>query len=90
MQTNFFFNQDFIAQQGNTNTVNLPLKDQKLGNQRIRAMVFSEGEIDTIHIPVKIYNNIAPIVYTYKIINTYPHDRVAYTQGLEFYRATLY
>lgn len=28
--------------------------------------------------------------YTYEIINTYPHDRTAFTQGLEFYNGFLY
>ena len=31
-----------------------------------------------------------PKLYTYKILNEYPHDNSAYTQGLEFYRDTLY
>lgn len=32
----------------------------------------------------------APKLYTYKIINEYPHDMDAYTQGLEFVGDTLY
>lgn len=88
--TRFYFNQELIAQQESNISFKLPLKDQKLGNQQILAMIFSEGETDTIHIPVKIYNNTAPVVYTYKIINTFPHDQDAYTQGLEFHRDTLY
>ena len=32
----------------------------------------------------------APDIYTYKIINTYPHDKKAYTQGLEYYNGFLY
>ena len=32
----------------------------------------------------------APQVYTYKIINTYPHDDRAFTQGLEFSGDTLF
>lgn len=86
----FFFNDIDLGSGTSENTLKLQLKDEKLGNQTIRAMVFSEGEKDTLQLPVKIYNNTAPTVYTYKIINTYPHDRTAYTQGLEFYRDTLY
>src|SRR5215471_18702721 len=29
-------------------------------------------------------------VYTYQIVNTYPHDRDAYTQGLEYVEGVLY
>ncbi|HCE54688.1 MAG TPA: glutamine cyclotransferase, partial [Lutibacter sp.] len=32
----------------------------------------------------------APEIYTYKIINTFPHDKDAYTQGLEFFNGFLY
>ena len=35
-------------------------------------------------------NNLVPTVYSYEIINTFPHDINAYTQGLEFYNDTLY
>ncbi|MEP6262921.1 MAG: glutaminyl-peptide cyclotransferase [Gillisia sp.] len=86
----FFFNDIDLGAGTSGNTLKLQLKDEKLGNQTIKAMVFSEGEKDTLQLPVKIYNNTAPTVYTYKIITTYPHDRTAYTQGLEFYRDTLY
>ena len=32
----------------------------------------------------------SPSLYTYQIINTYPHDIKAYTQGLEFDNEILY
>ena len=35
-------------------------------------------------------NNLVPTVYSYEIINTFPHDINAYTQGLEFYNDYLY
>src|SRR5690606_21886710 len=70
--------------------LSFPLKDQMLGNQRLSAMVYYNGDTDTLLLPVKIFNNTAPVVYTYNIVATYPHDIKAYTQGLEFYRDTLY
>ena len=35
-------------------------------------------------------NNIIPTIYSYEIINEFPHDINAYTQGLEFYNGYLY
>ena len=35
-------------------------------------------------------NNLVPTVYSYEMINTFPHDINAYTQGLEFYNDYLY
>ena len=86
----YFFNDINLGSGTSENILKFQLKDEKLGNQTIRAMIFSEGEKDTIQLPLKIFNNEPPTVYTYKIINTYPHDPKAYTQGLEFYRDTLF
>ncbi|WP_417885658.1 glutaminyl-peptide cyclotransferase [Zunongwangia sp.] len=68
----------------------IPLKDQKLGNQQLEAKIYHEGQIDTASIGIQIYNDVPPVTYTYKIINTYPHSPKAYTQGLEFFNDTLY
>ncbi|MCM4159567.1 glutaminyl-peptide cyclotransferase [Antarcticibacterium flavum] len=85
-----YFQEKYITSSKGEPSLQLQLQNFKLGNHVARAIVFSEGETDTITLPVKIYNNIPPTVYTYRIINTYPHDQTAYTQGLEFYRDTLY
>ena len=39
---------------------------------------------------IRILAEEAPRLYTYEIINEYPHDINAFTQGLEFYKDTLY
>lgn len=88
--TRFYFEDALLEQTGGGEQFNLQLKDQKLGNQNIKALVYSEGEVDTLEVPVKIYNDAPPQLYTYNVINTYPHDSKAYTQGLEFYNDTLY
>jgi len=85
-----FYLDDRALKNEQNNRVSLQLQDQKLGNQRVNAVVFSEGKSDTVSISVKIYNNTPPTVYTYNILNTFPHDQTAYTQGLEFYKDTLY
>ncbi len=65
-------------------------EEVKLGKHIFEAVVFYEGKRDTITSDVKIYNNTAPISYTYEIVNEFPHDQNAYTQGLEFFNDTLY
>lgn len=85
-----FYFEDRLLEKSDEISVSLPLSDQKLGNQNIQALVYSEGNTDSIQIAVKIFNNKPPVIYTYQIINTYPHDQNAYTQGLEFYKDTLY
>jgi glutaminyl-peptide cyclotransferase len=73
---------------GNTK-FDFALDNEKLGYQNIKALVYSEGEnSETMH-RVELVSNIQPKLLKYTIVNTYPHDLKAYTQGLEFYRDTL-
>jgi len=62
----------------------------KLGSHTIVATIKYNGEIETVTKDISILNTVAPKVYSYKIINTYPHDITSYTQGLEFYNGQLY
>ena len=75
---------------GNKIDANSNLTNFKLGKQTIMATVYFEDEKQTITSTVTILNSELPKVYTYKIINEYPHDITSYTQGLEFYNDTLY
>ncbi|MCJ7467172.1 MAG: glutaminyl-peptide cyclotransferase [Maribacter sp.] len=75
----------------------LPLHDAhisldvaSLGNKTLKAVVDYEGGSVEISKKLKILAAKAPEIYTYEIINEYPHDPKAYTQGLEFYNDTLY
>ena len=66
------------------------LKDQKFGNQNLKAVVYYGNENSEATAKIELVSNVQPKLLKYKIINTYPHDNQAYTQGLEFYRDTLY
>jgi glutamine cyclotransferase len=66
------------------------LKDQKLGYQNLKALVYFEGENSTTTARVELVSSVQPKLLKYKIINTYPHDTLSFTEGLEFYNDTLY
>jgi len=67
------------------------LDDEKLGTQTLEATIVYNGDkTETVKQSVIIFNNKKPKVYSYKIINEYPHDITSYTQGLEFYNGKLY
>ncbi|MBE7640329.1 glutaminyl-peptide cyclotransferase [Salegentibacter sp. BLCTC] len=85
-----FFQQKYLKTLISETSFTVALENPKLGRQKLEAIVFSEGETDTISDNFKILNNQPPKAYTYKIINKYPHNKQAYTQGLEFYQDTLY
>lgn len=69
---------------------NAILNNITLGSKTITATVNVDGNTETITKPVIIFNNVIPTIYTFEIINTYPHDITSYTQGLEFYNGELY
>ena len=63
---------------------------EKLGSKTLTATIAYDDQSVQITRDFKLLANKAPEVYTYSILNTYPHDDKAYTQGLEFSGDTLY
>jgi len=61
-----------------------------LGNKVLTAKITYEGETVNINKNLKVLSDKVPEIYTYTVINEYPHDTKAYTQGLEFHNDTLY
>ncbi|MFZ2283364.1 MAG: glutaminyl-peptide cyclotransferase [Lutibacter sp.] len=72
------------------NSATLKINDFKLGKHTITAIVFYEDKTSKVSETIYFLADSAPEIYTYKIINTYPHDKGAYTQGLEFLNGFLY
>ena len=62
----------------------------KLGSKTLKAQVSYNDTETAITKSIKVLAENAPELYTYEIINEYPHDDKAYTQGLEFHNDTLY
>ncbi|MCM4154539.1 glutaminyl-peptide cyclotransferase [Gramella sp. AN32] len=85
-----FIGKDYMSSSRKLDHIQLDLNKAKLGNQSLTAIVYYEGKKDSLKKDLKILNNVAPKIYTYEIINTYPHDVEAYTQGFEFHGDTLY
>ncbi|MFV0566683.1 MAG: glutaminyl-peptide cyclotransferase [Flavobacteriaceae bacterium] len=67
-----------------------PLKNLKLGKHNIEATIFFNGEKQTASTTITVLNDQAPKIFTYNIVNQYPHDIMSYTQGLEFHDGILY
>jgi glutamine cyclotransferase len=68
----------------------LTLNTTVLGTRNLEAHVFSEGEKAVLEKELLVLAKDSPSLYTYEIVNAYPHDPKAFTQGLEFHRDTLY
>lgn len=69
--------------------INYDFKDKKLGYQNLKALVYFEGDSAETTARVELVTDIQPKLLTYTIVNTFPHDIKAFTEGLEFYKDTL-
>ena len=86
----YYANDRKIASVKGNQTTTLTFAAEKLGYQNLKALVYFEGEfVETTH-RVELISNIKPVLRNYTLVNTYPHDVKAYTQGLEFHRDTLF
>lgn len=72
------------------NSVNLDISDFKLGKHTITAIVFYANKTTKEVKPIYFFADSKPEIFSFKIINTYPHDVGAYTQGLEYHNGFLY
>lgn len=64
---------------------NIVLENLMLGKQPLEVTVYTDkGEVYKVRKEILLLAGQAPKLYTYKILNEYPHDKQAYTQGLEF------
>jgi glutamine cyclotransferase len=86
----YYVNESKIGITRGLGKLTFDFKGQKLGYQNLKAIVYYEGELTEASYQVELVSNVEPKLLQYTIVNTYPHDIQAYTQGLEFYRDTLY
>ncbi|MFV5699980.1 glutaminyl-peptide cyclotransferase [Flavobacterium sp. ZT3R17] len=86
----YYVNDKKIASKKGLDKLTFELKDQKLGYQNLKALVYYEGENSEATARVELVSNVQPKLLKYKIVNTFPHDTTSFTEGLEFYKDTLY
>jgi len=66
------------------------IADKRLGKHAISATVFYEDQQKQLTNTIHFFAAKSPDIYTYEIVNEYPHDEKAFTQGLEFHNGFLY
>ena len=85
----YYINEKKIGSVKGNDKLDFAFADQKLGYQNIKALAYYEGENAETSYRVELVSNIQPKLLKYTIVNTYPHDLKAYTQGLEFHNDIL-
>ncbi|MPQ48045.1 glutaminyl-peptide cyclotransferase [Marinifilum sp. N1E240] len=62
-----------------------------MGKHKLKLLAYHEnGKIGLVNTYVNIKSNQAPDEYGFEIVNSFPHDRRAYTQGLFYHQGFLY
>ena len=84
----FYVNGKELTSTGNSATINTT--DLGVGKHSINALAFFNGKTKKTNSSIEVFAKDKPAIYTYKIINEYPHDIKAYTQGLEYHNGFLY
>lgn len=72
------------------NPTKIDVSEERLGKHVVSALIFYEAKTKKLTNTIILLAAKEPIVYNYKIINTFPHDPTAYTQGLEYKDGFLY
>ncbi|CAM1368493.1 Glutamine cyclotransferase [Tenacibaculum litoreum] len=74
----------------NETSVTINTADFGVGKHAVTALAFYPNKSKKINNSIEVLAKEAPAVYSYKIVNIYPHDKGAYTQGLEYKNGYLY
>ncbi|TPG33335.1 glutaminyl-peptide cyclotransferase [Flavobacterium pectinovorum] len=86
----YFINDKKVGSTKGAEKFKFELKNQKLGYQYLKATVYFGSDSSDATKRVELVSNIEPKLLKYKVINTYPHDKKSFTEGLEFHNDTLY
>ncbi len=68
----------------------IDISQYKLGKQALSATVFYAGKSKKLNNTIYFLADNPPKVYTYKIVNEFPHDNKAFTQGFEYHDGYFY
>ncbi len=81
---------DKIGSQTGLSPLNYTFDVKKLGKKELQASLYAGTKKATLSQNITLLATETPELYSYEIVNTYPHDVNSYTQGLEFHNDTLY
>lgn len=68
----------------------MDINDFKLGKQALSATIHFEGKSKKLNNTIYFLNDTPPTVYSYEVINEFPHDAQAFTQGFVYHNGYFY
>lgn len=79
-----------VSVKTDTGAVQVSTSGFPLGARLLTARVYNGKDASDITSNILLLPAAAPAKYTYRVVNTYPHDTSSYTQGLEFHDGIFY
>lgn len=87
----FFADGEVLATGQNLMSFKWDSENSRVGSIPLRVQVFySDGTVDLNQVVITIKSDIIPVWYTFEVINSFPHDITAFTQGLVYDAGYLY
>jgi glutamine cyclotransferase len=86
----YYLNEQKVKSAKSINPFTLPIAAKKFGYQNLKAQIYFDDDFVEITTRIEVVSSKTPEFKNYKIVNTYMHDTLSFTEGLEFYRDTLY
>jgi len=86
----YFVNNEPIDKSVGNEPVYFNSSNLSFGDQLLTAKHYEKGEVAESSVSVTVVANKAPVQYSFSVVNTFPHDAGAYTQGLEYHDGVLY
>lgn len=74
-----------VGSKTNGEPISVSTADLSLGYKLITAVITEGDKKDTLTTNIEVKSSFKPVQYSYQIVNTFPHDTSAYTQGLEYH-----
>lgn len=86
----YYINDSLVGTAKNNLTVSAKISTNQFGRLLLSAHPYIQGESQKIISNVIVVPDSPPAEYSFSVINTFPHDPQAYTQGLELNEGVLY
>lgn len=79
-----------IVSKIDTTSIKIKTEGLKLGTHLLTVQIYGVGEPEELTSNINVLASKAPIEYTYKVMNTLPHDTSSYIEGLEYHDGYFY
>ncbi|MBC7913934.1 MAG: glutaminyl-peptide cyclotransferase [Pyrinomonadaceae bacterium] len=86
----YYLDEKFAGSRKDTSGISVSTSGLPLGARLLTARIFSGGDSTELTTNIQLLAGQAPILYSYEIVNTYPHDTTSFIEGLEFHEGVLY